>query len=129
MSDSHGKVLWNELMTRDLAGAKKYYESICGWKVAANDMPGGMVYHVAMRGEEMMAGIMDMNGMPGMDDAPAHWFTYIGVDDVDAAVADTKSGGGTVMREPFDIEGVGRIAMIADPTGAAVGLMTPADMG
>jgi predicted enzyme related to lactoylglutathione lyase len=50
---------------------------------------------------------------------------YVTVDDVDAAAAKVKSLGGTVLQEPFDLEGVGRICMIADPGGARLGLITP----
>jgi hypothetical protein len=68
---------------------------------------------------------MDMKGVtpPGV---PPHWFSYIEVDDVDARTAKVKASGGQVMREPFDIPGVGRIAIIADATGAHVGIMTSA---
>ena len=56
--------------------------------------------------------------------APPHWFDYIEVDDVDHRVALVPENGGNVLRPPFDIPNVGRIAIIADATGAAVGLMT-----
>jgi hypothetical protein len=42
-------------------------------------------------------------------------------------VAALKEAGGSVMRDPFDVPEVGRIAIVADPGGAAQGWMTPAD--
>jgi predicted enzyme related to lactoylglutathione lyase len=63
-----------------------------------------------------------------MAQMPPHWMTYVAVDDVDGAVRTTREAGGTVHREPFDVEGVGRIAIIADPTGAVLGIMTPVPM-
>lgn len=129
MSDIHGEIHWTELMTRDLDAAKRYYAETCGWSWQVMPMEGGGEYHIAMRGEEMVAGAMDMTGMPEMDQIPAHWFTYLAVDDVDAATAHTKELGGQVMREPFDVAGVGRISIVSDPSGAAVGLMTPSDPG
>jgi predicted enzyme related to lactoylglutathione lyase len=51
--------------------------------------------------------------------------TYIAVADVDASVGEAETAGGRIVQRPFDIEGVGRIAIIADPTGAIVGIMTP----
>ncbi len=45
--------------------------------------------------------------------------------DVDAACAKVRDGGGAVYAEPFDVPQVGRIAIIADPTGGAIGVYTP----
>ena len=126
MSELHGTIHWTELMTRDVNAAKEFYEKVCGWQVEGMPMPEG-TYWVASMGEAMVAGIFDMTGMPGMDEMPPHWFTYIAVDDVDAAVVQTREAGGQIAREPYDVEGVGRIAIVHDPTGAAIGLMTPSN--
>lgn len=126
MSELHGTVHWTELMTRDLDAAKAYYEKICGWRIDGMPM-GEFTYWVAFKGEDMVAGMMDMTGMPGMDEMPPHWLSYLAVDDVDAAVADTRAAGGQVARDPYDVEGVGRIAIVQDPGGAAIGIMTPSN--
>ena len=84
-------------------------------------------YHVASVDGNMVAGMLDMTGLPGMDQMPAHWFTYLGVDDVDAAVEATVAAGGKVQRPPWDIPTVGRIAVVEDSGGASFGLMTPSD--
>jgi hypothetical protein len=125
MGGNHGKVWWSELWTRDPGAAKDYYGQVAGWTFS--EMPAeGAIYHVAHNAGQMTAGIMDISGMPGMEATPPHWFTYIAVDDVDGAVAATRAAGGQVHREPWDVPGVGRIAIVGDPTGAAVGIMTPA---
>jgi len=124
MSDTHGKIIWSELMTRDPEAAKAYFATVAGWEFEAMQMPEGL-YHVASTGGGMVAGLMDLADLPGMDGIPSYWLTYIGVDDVDAAVTATRAAGGQVHREPWDVPGVGRIAIVADPSGAAVGLMTP----
>lgn len=82
-------------------------------------------YHLASRNGQPIAGMMDMSKTPGMENVPPHWFTYIAVDDVDAAVAATRAAGGRVIKEVFEVPDTGRIAIIADPTGAALGIMTP----
>ncbi|MCL4189219.1 MAG: VOC family protein [Rhodobacteraceae bacterium] len=125
MTERHGTVWWSELMTRDVVAARDYYAAVCGWEWATMPMSDGD-YHVASRGGRMIAGMMDITAMPGMEGVPPHWFTYLAVDDVDAAVARTRALGGSVHREPWDVPGVGRIAIVADPAGASVGLMTPA---
>ncbi|MEM9434717.1 MAG: VOC family protein [Pseudomonadota bacterium] len=126
MSEAHGTVHWNELMTRDLEKTLDYYKTVCGWTIETVDMGEGD-YHIARKGEEMTAGIMDITGMPGMDDTPPHWLPYLAVADVDHAVETTKQKGGQVFRDCFDVPGVGRIAIVADPGGAAVGIMTPSE--
>ncbi|MCY4180590.1 MAG: VOC family protein [Litoreibacter sp.] len=126
MSEMHGTVHWTELNTHDVEKAKAYYETVCGWSFDSMPMPEGM-YHVGKIGDQMVAGIFDISSMPEMAELPSHWLTYLAVDDVDAAVAQTKAAGGQVYREPWEVEGVGRIAIVADPTGAGFGLMTPSD--
>ena len=126
MTENHGKVWWSELMTRDVPGAKDYYETVCGWQIDRMQMPEGD-YWLCQQDGLPVAGMMDMSGMGHLDGIPAHWFTYLAVDDVDAAVNETEAAGGVVQRPPWDVPQVGRIAIVTDPTGAPVGLMTPAD--
>ncbi len=125
MTDIHGTVFWNELNTRDVVAAKAYYAAICGWTYDTMPMEGGGEYVVAKLGDQMVGGIFDMSVMPGMEDVPSHWLTYFAVDDVDASTRATAGAGGMVIREPFDIPEVGRISIVKDASGAAIGLMTP----
>lgn len=126
MSDTHGLIWWSELMTRDPEGAKQYYSKTCGWTFDTMPMENGD-YHVASAQGKMVAGMMDLNDLPGMDDAPAHWFTYIAVDDVDAAQSAVVAAGGKVLRPAFEVPETGRIVILEDPTGAAIGLITPSE--
>ena len=91
------------------------------------EMGTGM-YWVAVVGGKPTAGIMDVATM-GDDAIPPHWMTYIAVDDIDKVVAATDAKGGTVVRPAFDVPGVGRIAILKDPGGATIGMMTPAQQG
>jgi predicted enzyme related to lactoylglutathione lyase len=120
---AHGTFGWRELLTNDVAKAKAFYGATLGWTF--NDMPTQMggTYTLAHSGQAMVGGVMDMAGVtpPG---EPPHWFNYIEVDDVDHRVGLVAENGGKVLRPPFNIPNVGRIAIIADATGAPVGLMT-----
>lgn len=129
MKTPHGAVAWNELMTRDIKAAKAFYTETCGWTYDAMTMDSGNHYYVAMAGGRPVAGLMDMTGLPGMTEVPPHWFTYFAVDDVDAAVKQTTAKGGEVIRAPFDVDGIGRIAILKDSGGAAVGMITEASQG
>lgn len=125
MSRSHGRINWIELNTRDVAAARAYYSEVCGWEWEEEEMPTGGVYLIARSGGEGVAGIFDMTDAPAMQDIPAHWLLYLAVDDVDAAVRQTAASGGTVLRPPWDVPGVGRVSIVKDPSGGAIGLVTP----
>jgi uncharacterized protein len=124
-----GTFHWNELVTTDLRRSKAFYSKLVGWKTQAMKMPGG-TYTILMTGEnDPPAGGMFKMPAEGKKKQADGWIPYITVDDVDATAARVKKLGGKVMKEPFDVEGVGRICVIADPGGAGVGLITPAPMG
>ena len=123
----HGTIHWSELITGDVEAAKSFFQDIAGWQINDMPMPNG-TYNICMAGEKPVAGIMS-GEMMGQPDHPPTWMTYIAVDDVDAACAKTGKAGGQVLKSPFDIPGVGRIAMIKDPSGAVAGLITPASPG
>jgi predicted enzyme related to lactoylglutathione lyase len=121
----HGMFHWNELMTRDVETAKRFYEKTIGWTFNGMPMDGG-TYWVAIAGDRPVAGMFDMTTHPEMADIPENWFAYLAVDDIDKRCGMAKQAGATIVREPFDIPGVGRIAILKEPGGAAIGWMTPA---
>jgi predicted enzyme related to lactoylglutathione lyase len=117
-SVGEGAFAWDELHTRDLEGAKRFYGEDFGWKDKESDM-GGMTYVLFSDGETDRAGAMGL--MPG-EQAPPYWLTYATTDDVDATTKKAKDLGGTVYAEPMDITDIGRFSIVADPTGAVFGL-------
>lgn len=125
MGREHGDIHWSELMTPDPAGAKKFYENTVGWTFMSMPMAGGEEYHLAMKGETPAAGVFEMKG-EHFAGVPPHWMTYIAVDDIDACCERVTASGGEIIRPPFDVENVGRIAILKDNAGAVVGMMTPA---
>ena len=125
MQTPHGAFHWNELMTRDIAAAQALYAQSMGWTFESVPMPDGSTYHVCHSNGRVVAGMFDISGRPDMAEVPANWMAYIAVDDVDAALVKAKGEGAVVMGEPFDVQGVGRIAMVRQPDGAMVGWMTP----
>mgnify|MGYP000321384719 CR=1 FL=1 len=122
---AHGMFHWNELMTRDAKKAKDFYGKTLGWTFDDVPMGPGITYIIIKAGDEMAGGMMQMDG-PDFEGMPDHWTGYIAVDDIDKRVKALKDAGGSVMREPFDVPDVGRIALVADPGGAPQGWMTPA---
>jgi uncharacterized protein len=126
MRGSHGTFYWNELMTRDVEGAKKFYADTLGWSYDAMPMPGGAgTYWLATMDGEPVGGLFDISGHD-FQGVPESWMAYIAVDDVDARVAKAVKAGAKLMKPVFDVPGVGRIAILTQPDGAGVGWMTPA---
>jgi uncharacterized protein len=120
---AHGTFVWNELLTRDVEAAKRFYAHLVGWTFTAHKMGQG-TYWVAGIGGKPVAGVMAMpEGLSA--EVPPHWFEYMEVDDVDARLKVATEHGGKIMRPPFDVPDVGRLGFITDATGAALGLMTP----
>jgi uncharacterized protein len=125
MRGSHGAFYWNELMTRDVERAKRFYAETMGWSFDAMPMGGGSTYWVAKMGGEPVAGIFDISG-PEYGPVPESWMPYIAVDDVDARATKAVKTGAKIMKPAFDVPGVGRIVILMEPGGAGVGWMTPA---
>jgi uncharacterized protein len=125
MPTSHGKFYWNELMTRDVEKAKKFYAEAMGWSFEAMPGVGGSTYWIAKIGGEPVGGLFEISG-PEYNGVPESWIPYIAVDDVDARIKKATKAGAKVMKPAFDVPGVGRIVMLLEPGGAGIGWMTPA---
>ena len=121
----HGNFCWNELMTRDVEKAKKFYGDTIGWSFDAMQSPMG-TYWIAKMGDKPVGGLFTLTS-PQFDGVPESWMAYLAVDDVDARVKKAQSLGAQLMRPIFDVPGVGRIAILREPGGAGIGWMTPAN--
>ena len=119
---AQGTPNWVDLQTTDQSAAKEFYASLFGWSYDDAPMPGdGGVYSMATLNGEVVAAIAPMPAGAPEGMAPM-WNTYIAVDDVDAAVDKVGPAGGQVLIPAFDIGDAGRMAFVADPTGAPVAL-------
>lgn len=123
--EQHGHFCWNELMTRDVERAKAFYGETVGWTFEAMDMGENGTYWIGKDGDQPVSGMFDAGGSDFEAMAPC-WFSYLAVDDVDARVEKATKAGASVQQAPFNIPGIGRIAIIQEPTGAVQGWMTPA---
>lgn len=116
----HGMFGWADLMTKDAADAKAFYQDLFGW--TPHDVPAGPghVYTLWMQGDDLIAGTSEM--MPEMKASgmPAVWSSYIMVDDVDAIAERVPALGGSIVMPPMDVLDSGRMAVIQDPSGGTV---------
>ena len=120
---THGAFSWHELMARDADAVLPFYTTLFGWTIEAEAMPDGP-YHVIKAAGDAVGGVMTMPPHLAQSGMPPAWGCYVTVNDVDATAAQAASLGGKVVHGPVDIPGVGRFAVIVDPQGAAVSVMT-----
>ncbi|MES2713324.1 MAG: VOC family protein [Pseudomonadota bacterium] len=112
--------IWYELLTPDIEGAAKFYSDVVGWTVQPSGQPD-MDYRFWKAGETPIGGLMATTE-PAMRPG---WIGYVRVPDVDATVTQITDLGGAVLMPAMTLPEVGRMAMVADPQGAAIYVMTP----
>lgn len=116
MPNAHGTPIWYELMSNDPEASKAFYDAIFSWNVQPPPA-GEQDYRMIDTGSGLVGGVLKLT--QGMRDGGARpvWLMYIGVEDVDACAKTIEAAGGSIHLAPFDIPGIGRIAMAADPQG------------
>lgn len=115
-----GTPCWADAMVRDLDAAKRFYGGLFGWTF---DEPSEQLgdYVLARHRGHLVAGL----GLQGEDRAtgsPPAWTTYLATEDADATVQAAAAAGGAFFSEPVDVIDIARMAIGADPAGAAYGL-------
>jgi hypothetical protein len=122
LGPSHGMFCWNELMTSDTKAATAFYTGIFPWKPKVQQF-GPTEYTSFMMGDAGAGGMMALHDEQKQMGVPPCWTSYIAVDDCDAAADKAAGLGANIFVPPTDIPGVGRFAVMADPTGAAFGII------
>lgn len=122
MANQHGDFVWYELLAADADAAGEFYGKVVGWTSTRADQPG-MDYRFFSSGDgsdtdDGVAGYLAITPDMAAGGARPAWVAYIGVDDVDATVAAINAAGGSVLMPAWDLPGVGRMTMVADPAGA-----------
>jgi predicted enzyme related to lactoylglutathione lyase len=115
-----GTPSWVDLASADLAASSAFYSTVFGWE-AKDQGPESGHYHMMELGGVAVAGA----GPIMMEGQPPAWTTYVSVTDADESIAKVKAAGGSVFVEPMDVLDVGRMAVFADPTGAAAAVWQP----
>jgi uncharacterized protein len=115
-----GAPVWHELQTRDYAASLEFYRTVFGWQTAVLSDTDDFRYSTMDAEGTSHAGVMDAHDFlpEGM---PAGWQIYIGCADVDATLSEVDGLGGSVLM-PAEDTPYGRLAQIADPTGATIKL-------
>ncbi len=127
MTNKHGDFVWYELLTGDADAAGEFYGKVVGWKSTSSGQPG-MDYRFFSSGDgsdtkDGVGGYMAITADMAAGGARPVWIGYIAVDDVDASVTSMIAAGGAVHMPAMTLDGVGRMAMVADPQGATFYVM------
>ncbi len=120
-----GSFCWFELATTDQAAAKKFYTSLFGWTV--NDMPmgPGESYSMFQVQGRQAAAAYTLRPEQRSQGVPPNWMLYVAVESADDAARRVQELGGKIYAPAFDVFDAGRMAVLADPTGAVFAVWQP----
>jgi predicted enzyme related to lactoylglutathione lyase len=120
--NEHGALAWNQLHSPEPAGAGAFYSAVLGVTVGPMpEMPEFTGFQVNGR---TVSGVMGMENLP--EGTPPHWLVNFTVDDADSVVDALVRSGGSVLAPPFDMDKIGRTAVVQDPQGAVFGIVATA---
>ncbi len=119
-----GALCWADLSTPEPDLAKSFYEGLFGWSIAAGENDPSGYLHIK-NGDEFIGGIPPVRAAVDPS-GPPNWMVYYQVSDVDATAAKVKELGGAEFLAPMTMDGVGRMAVVADPQRAAFAIFTSA---
>jgi predicted enzyme related to lactoylglutathione lyase len=122
LADQFGRFVWYELLTTNVPSAAAFYAEIVGWAVKDASSPE-LAYTLLTAGAAPVVGLMDIPEEGLRMGATPRWLGYVGVDDMDATVAQIPRLGGAILVAPTD-SNIGRISVVADPQGATFALVT-----
>jgi predicted enzyme related to lactoylglutathione lyase len=120
-----GTFCWTDLATTDPEGAKAFYVGLFGW--GTEDTPAGEAGTYTMLkvdGDEVCA-LYGMEPERRALGIPSHWLSHVSVESADAIAARAEELGGETFGGAFDVEGVGRMALVQDPAGAVLAAWEP----
>ncbi len=120
--DHHpGKVVWVDLVTPDLDGAKRFYSGLFGWTFR-DVHSGDKDFVLALLNGRPVGGLVQRAVPKGQQRQPA-WLTFIAVRDVGEAERKALAHGGKVLSKAREYPQRGRQEILADPQGAVFAVL------
>jgi len=123
-----GGFCWVDLAARDAAAARNFYADVFGWS-AHDQAANGGVFTRLRAGDADVGSLYQLRAAQIDAGTPSHWTPYAAVDDINAATRRVLAAGGRVVVQPFDVDGMARIALVIDTVGALLGLWQPLEGG
>lgn len=120
-----GVTCWVDVELADPEAASEFYSGLFGWNLTElmpADAPGSYL-EATIDGHRVAA----LGSRPSGAVGPPAWNTYVNVKSADKTAEQVKAVGGQILAEPFDVMKAGRMAIAADPQGAAFRLWQPGE--
>jgi uncharacterized protein len=115
-----GDFCWNELMTNDTGKAKEFYTELLGWECHDINMPD-CTYTVFKSGDKEIGGMLQTP--KDLDkEIPAHWMSYIAVNDIKEMTEKAKLLGAKIEVDVQKVKDIELFSVLVDPTGAYISL-------
>ncbi|MFI6804709.1 VOC family protein [Streptomyces luteogriseus] len=114
-----GTLSWFGLSTPDVDGSTAFYTQVFSWTAAAPTAVGTV--HLTTAGDSAEFGGVTI----GPATSPG-WTLHFGVEDIDIASQTAVSLGGEIIASPAEVTGVGRVALLKDPSGVTFALVSRA---
>jgi predicted enzyme related to lactoylglutathione lyase len=111
-----GGWMWTELWTRSAEASLAFYEGLVGYEHEVLDARNPGDYYLLQRDSLILAGVLAYD----FEAVEPNWLPYILVEDPGALVNRVEELGGRVLIPPDPNIRGGSVAVIADPSGAAV---------
>jgi predicted enzyme related to lactoylglutathione lyase len=118
---SCGRFIWHDLAAADPAAAVQFYSAVFGWAATTQHANGGTFLRLQSNGHDV-GSMYALSRKEREHGVPSHWTPYVAVDCIEETVRRVEDAGGTILVQPFEVEGAARIALIADAGGAVLGL-------
>jgi len=99
----------------------EFYRQLFGWSDARHMISGG-TFRTLGHGGHAFASLYRIAREQVERGVPAHWIPYVSTPDVSATAAKATSLAGRIVVQPQHFPGLARVCLIADPTGAILGL-------
>ena len=116
-----GAFCWRDLMTTEPEEALAFYSGLFGWELSRELKLGpGFIYQILKNTQGEFGGIARL---PQESGVYPYWISYLQTPDVNATAALALELGGRQLVPPGTIPGIGRIAVLADPSGAGFALL------
>jgi predicted enzyme related to lactoylglutathione lyase len=120
-----GSITWRDLTVENAEQVSNFYSKVVGWSSSEVSMGDYSDFNMTGADAEPLAGICHARGANAK--MPAQWLMYISVADLDESLRQCKALGGKVICQPRSMGSYGTMSVIADPAGAVVALMGPAE--
>lgn len=116
-----GRFIWHDLATADTAVAIEFYHRVFGWTAVTQCANGGQFIRLQSEGHDV-GSMYALSRRERQHGIPSHWTPYICVGSIEAVVRRVEAAGGGILVRPFEVEGIARIALVADTLGSIMGL-------